>query len=194
MIPDSLGSAGWLTAAMPTSRKLRLSLAGLCCAAAVLLALPASADQLQDCIDQGNAQGIDMPTCVEQDGKLVPEDSGNDSLGGGDGIPGGFVFLFVLVGALGVGLTIWKVSAARRLATSAGMDPDVATGVTLLDENGLSATYLASSLRSRQSPGETPTSPSPTAARLAELKKLLDGDLITQTEYDERRKAIIDSV
>jgi hypothetical protein len=72
------------------------------------------------------------------------------------------------------------------------MDPDVATGMTLLDDNGLTATYLASSLRQPQH--AEPAVPLSATSRLGELKRLLDGGLVTQAEYDERRKAIIDSV
>jgi hypothetical protein len=183
---------------MPFLVAMRLSFVGLLCAASLCLAGPATADDLQDCIDQGNAQGIDTPTCVEQNGKYVPEDSGNGGFGGDSsdgGIPAGFIVLFVFVVILGIGLTVWRVSTARRLATDSGMDPDVATKMALLDENGLSATYLASSLRGHQlaEPEATPARAS-TANRLSELKSLLDSGSITQAEYDERRKAIIDSV
>jgi len=152
-------------------------------------AAPAQAD-LQECIDAGNAQGIDTPTCeVNADGTMTPIDS-SDGLG--TGIPAAFVVVFVLVLAVGIGGTIWRVSTARRLATDAGLDPDVATGVALLDENGLSATYIASSLR----PGSTPQPAGAGSAdqRLTELASLRDRGLITQAEYDEKRRSIIDSV
>ena len=84
------------------------------------------------------------------------------------------------------------------------MDPGLATQMTLLSDDGLEATYLASSLRrpasdpapdpvSDSAPAITSTPPT-AAARLEELKSLLDRGLVTQEEYDERRKAIIDSV
>jgi hypothetical protein len=48
-------------------------------------------------------------------------------------------------------------------------------------------------------PVSAPTSPTPAAdlppeARLGQLKKWLEDGLITQTEYDEKRQAVIDSI
>jgi hypothetical protein len=109
--------------------------------------------------------------------------------------PGGFVFVFVLAGLIGMAVLVWKVSTARRLAAGSGMDPGLATQMTLLTDDGLVATYLAASLRgpataSAAAPAEKAT----TAKRLTELKGLLDEGLISQAEYDERRGAIIDAV
>jgi hypothetical protein len=120
----------------------------------------------------------------------------------GSGIPGWFVAWGVFVVVAGVVVTIWRVSTAQKLAKRSGMDPGLATQMTLLSEDGLDATYLAASLRGQVTP---PTEPAPpttpptdasrtTAARLEELTALLDRGLDTQAEYDERRKAIIDSV
>jgi hypothetical protein len=117
----------------------------------------------------------------------------------GGGVPGWFVAWGVFVVVVGIVVTVWRVSTAQRLAKRSGMDPGLATQMTLLSDDGLDATYLASSLR--QPTAVTPPSPptqsvTPPAAseRLAELKSLLDSGLVTQAEYDERRKAIIDSV
>jgi hypothetical protein len=94
------------------------------------------------------------------------------------------------VGVIGVGVTVWRVSTARRLAADAGMDPDTATAVTLLGSPGLDAAYVASAVRGRSEAASQPSA----EERLAELKGLLDKGLITQDEYDERRKAILDGV
>jgi hypothetical protein len=116
------------------------------------------------------------------------------------GIPGWFVALFVLVLVIGVGTTIWKVTTAQKLARQSGMDPGLATQMTLLSDDGLDATYLAANLRqpapaSPGAPSGEPPAPTPSAeARLLELRGLLDRGLITQSEYDERRTAIIDAV
>jgi membrane protease subunit (stomatin/prohibitin family) len=115
----------------------------------------------------------------------------------GSGIPGWFVAWGVFVVVVGVVVTIWRVSTAQKLAKRSGMDPGLATQMTLLSDDGLDATYLASSLRQQTAATPAPaTAPAPTttSARLAELKSLLDAGLVTQAEYDERRKAIIDSV
>jgi hypothetical protein len=113
----------------------------------------------------------------------------------GSGPPGWFVGIFVLVVLLGIGSMVWRVTMAQKLAKRSGMDPGVATQMTLLSDDGLDATYLASALR-QQSPAQpAPEAAPPTVtARLEELKSLLDRGLVTQEEYDERRKAIIDSL
>lgn len=107
------------------------------------------------------------------------------------GIPGVFVFFFVLVVAMGIGGTLWRVATARGLARRSGLDADEATTMTLLTENGLEATYLAAHLR----PGQpAPAEPRSTAERLAELTALRDSGAITEAEHADRRSAIIDSV
>src|SRR6478752_2280466 len=104
-------------------------------------------------------------------------------------MPGWFAVFFVLVVGFGIGSTIWRVSTARRMAEQSGMNPDDATAMTLMSDDGFEATYLASNLR-----GQTPAAPSSAAQRLRELKALLNDGLITQAEHDERRRAIIDSL
>lgn len=171
-----------------------ISVVAIAVAALVMgAASPALAGQsLQECIDQAESHGGEPPTCTEVNGKWVA--SWPDDMSGGGGF-GGFAFLFILVALVGIAILVWKVSTARRLATGSGMDPDVATGMTLLTDHGLEATYLAANLR-----GATPaTPPTPaeqatTSQRLAELKGLLDQGLISQTEHDEKRRAIIDAV
>jgi hypothetical protein len=114
----------------------------------------------------------------------------------GGGIPGWFIGFGVLIVLVGIGSTIWRVTTAQKIAKQSGMDPGLATQMTLLTDDGLDATYLAANLRGGQATHQ-PTQPSPsetTAERLEELKALLDRGLVTQAEYDERRRAIIDSV
>jgi hypothetical protein len=130
-------------------------------------------------------------TSYADDGTFVAPDPGG-------GIPGWFVGLFVLMVLIGIGTTIWRVTTAQKLAQKSGMDPGLATQMTLLSKDGLDATYLAASLRGDQHPAgpadaETSSPPAP-AARLEDLKGLLDRGLVTQAEYDARRQAIIDSV
>lgn len=176
---------------------LRVGLVAVSCTAALLLGGAAyAADSLEECVEQGVAQGGEYPSCIEnEDGTFTPVATSGDPFGSesGDGLAGVFVVGFVVAVIVGIGIAIWKVSTARRLATDAGMDPGLATQMTLLDEDGLSATYLASSLRTSQ-PAQ-PVGGSPTATdRLVELRKLLDAGLISQAEHDERRRVIIDSV
>lgn len=117
----------------------------------------------------------------------------------GGGVPGWFVAWGVLVVVVGIIGAVWRMSTAQKLAKRSGMDPGLATQITLLSDDGLDATYLASSLRGQATPSPTEpatpmTPPRTTADRLEELKALLDGGLVTQAEYDARRQAIIDSV
>jgi len=112
---------------------------------------------------------------------------------GMDGFMGIFWFFFVIVVVIGIGTTIWKINTARDLARRTGMDPDEATAMTVMTQSGLEATYLASSLRN-QTPPAAAASERPAAERLAELATLRDSGAITETEYAERRKAIIESV
>jgi hypothetical protein len=115
-------------------------------------------------------------------------------MGGDPGLPAGFVAFGVIAVLFGVGGTLWRVSLARRMAEESGMDPDRATTMTLLSDDGLDATYLASSLRDR------PADPPRTAAersvddRLRELQHLRDEGLVTAEEYETRRTAILDSI
>lgn len=108
------------------------------------------------------------------------------------GIPGWFGLIVFLMLAAGIGITIWKVSTARRMARDSGMSVGDATAMTLLDEDGLSATYLASNLRA-STPRDTPRSTS-AAERLQELTDLRTRGLITQAEHDQRRARIIDGI
>ena len=104
----------------------------------------------------------------------------------------GLLFLFVLIA--GIGLAAWKVMTARRMAREAGMNQGDATAMTLLTDQGLEATYLASNLRQPGTPDAPAASTRPASERLGELQGLLDGGLITADEYDARRRTIIDGI
>lgn len=138
--------------------------------------------------------------CLLATGTSYADDGGFVAPDPGGGIPGWFVGLFVLVAIIGIGTTIWRVTTAQKLAQRSGMDPGLATRMTLLSKDGLDATYLAASLRGDPHGADpvgaetSPTAVPATAARLEELKSLLDRGLVTQAEYDDRRQAIIDSV
>jgi hypothetical protein len=113
--------------------------------------------------------------------------------GSGGGAPGWFIAWAVLVVIVGIAGVVWRVTTAQKIARRSGMDTGLATQMSLLTDDGLDATYLAANLRGTQdtpdpAPGRT------TADRLEELKGLLDRGLVTQTEYDEHRKALIESV
>ena len=162
--------------------------------AALLVGTASSAvgQSLQECIDQAEKHDGEPPTCTEVNGKWVA--SWPDDISGGGG-SGGFAFLFILGALIAIAVVVWKVSTARRLAADSGMDPGVATGMTLLTDHGLEATYLAASLREPASASPpTAAEEATTAKRLAELKGLFDEGLISQAEYDGQRRAIIDAV
>jgi len=160
----------------------------------------------QHCLNQAANHNGEPPTCTQgPDGSWVASWPDGPS---SSGFAGGFVLLVLVALALGVGITIWKVSTARRLASQSGMSPGLATQMTLLTDNGLDATYLAASLRPPQgAPVPTvrtvttppdPAAPAPipksAAERLTELGALRDQGLITDAEYDARRRSIIDDV
>lgn len=117
--------------------------------------------------------------------------------------PFGFIFLFWIFGA---GMAIYKMvmrqRAAREIALSHGLDPEQAAAATFLTPNGLDATYLAANLRGAQPAPTYAPPPSPTPvnaahgveARLHELALLKQQNVITQDEYDSRRKAILDQI
>ena len=172
-----------------------LATLGFSLTAALLTVAPAYAGGLQDCMDKSIDHNGEPPTCTKVNGQWVaswPDDSATSGFGGG------FVFLLVVGALVAVGLLIWRVTTAQKLARQSGMDPGLATQMTLLSDDGLDATYLASSLRqppaAAPAPAAAPPTPTTPSARLAELRSLLDGGLVTQAEYDARRKAIIDSV
>lgn len=117
----------------------------------------------------------------------------------GPGVPPGFVAFFILIILLGVGTTIWRVSLAREVARDSGMDEDQATAITLLSDNGLDATYLASHLRPRPGQEQGPVASPPPQGRtvnerLRELQQLRDEGLVTHDEYEARRNEILDSL
>jgi hypothetical protein len=176
---------------------------GLCTVLTVALvggAGPAFAGRtIQQCMDEAVTHGGEPPVCTKVNGSWVPSWPGDPGSSGG-GVPGSFVLLAVLAALLAIGLTAWRVTTARNLARQSGMDPGLATQMTLLTEDGLDATYLAANLRNRQGGGSTasPVVPEPprsgAAERLTELRSLMDQGLVTPTEYEDRRRAIIDTV
>jgi hypothetical protein len=129
------------------------------------------------------------PNCTVVDPPGFGDDPG---MGADSGIPGAFVALFVLVLVAGIGLTVWKVAAAQRMARESGMNESDATAMTLLTDDGFEATYLAANLRGQTQP--PPPATSSVADRLTQLRELRDQGLITPEEHDARRAAIIDSV
>lgn len=113
-------------------------------------------------------------------------------------VPPGFAAFFVLVLLGALGATLWRVLLARQVARDAGMNPDRATAMTLLSDDGLDATYLAANLREQRPAPEGESLPAPVVRgaeeRLRELARLRDEGLVTQEEYDARRTAILDSL
>lgn len=147
---------------------------------------------LQQCMNQAINHNGEPPTCTKVNGSWIPSWSDDP---GASGIPGAFVFLVVVIILVSIGITIWKVNTAQKLAKQSGMDPGLATQLTLLSDEGLDATYVASSLRQRPvTPVADTSKPVSAAERLTELSSLLDQGLISTSEYDERRRAIIETL
>ena len=135
----------------------------------------------------------ELPSCWE-DGSGNWEVSYRDDSTASNG-GGGIAVLVVLALLVGGGILFWKIWMARRMANEAGIDPGRATAMTLLTDDGLDATYLASSLRGTRAAEPAPATPTRSAGdRLRELEKLRDEGLVTPAEYDARRQAIVDSV
>lgn len=142
---------------------------------------------------RANQQG-ELPTCTWDGTGWHRSFDGGGSAGGA---PAGFAVLFVLVLLGGVGVTVWKVTAARRMARESGMSPGDATAMTLLTDDGFEATYLAANLRGRVAPPGQSGSAMPDTSvpeRLRQLQELRDQGLITAEEHDARRTAILDSL
>ncbi len=132
---------------------------------------------------------LELPTCTwdgAQWHRSYPDDSG---------FPGAFGAIFVLMLIVAVGMFAWRISLARRVARDTGMDPNRATELTILGDNGLEAGFLAGHLRQRPA-DQQPTAPAVRSAevRLRELAELRDQGLVTPEEYDARRRAIVDSL
>lgn len=137
----------------------------------------------------------ELPTCTWDGTHWQRSFDGGVGMGVDSGMPGSFGVFLVFAILVAVGTTVWKVSLARRVARASGMDPDRATEVTLLADDGLEAAYLAGNLRPRPAEPAPPPAPARTVeARLRELQTLREAGLVTPEEYDARRKAIVDSL
>ena len=113
------------------------------------------------------------------------------------GVPGWFIAVFILFLMVGIGTTIWRVPVARKMAEDAGLDPNKATAVTLLSQDGVDAAYLASTLAARsqhQTPPATQPPPKNAEERLRELQALKDQGLVTSDEYEAQRQKILGSI
>ncbi|MDP3891364.1 SHOCT domain-containing protein [Nocardioides sp.] len=134
----------------------------------------------------------DLPTCVSTGDTWEPM---YPSAGGGEA--GAFAAIFVLVLVAGIALTVWRLSMTRTMAREAGIDPGRATAMTMLSDDGFEATYLAASLRKDAPPPLTAVPPEPRASaadRLRSLDELRAEGLVTEEEYAERRRAILDAL
>jgi predicted amino acid dehydrogenase len=117
-------------------------------------------------------------------------------MGPGPGIPGWFIALFIVFVMAGIGMTVWRVSVARRMAEDAGLDPKKATAVAMLSNDGIDATYLASTLasHSRAQPPHATQAAKTAEQRLQELQALRDKGLVTDDEYEAQRQKILGSI
>mgnify|MGYP003336723236 CR=1 FL=1 len=102
--------------------------------------------------------------------------------------------LILLTAIAVVSMWVSRIVLARRIARDSGQDPRRAGALTMLDDDGLSATYLAS----RMPPGQ-PTRPPgggaddrrPTIERLRELDALLAEGAISTDEHERTRDRIL---
>jgi hypothetical protein len=145
-----------------------------------------------------------LPTCTESNGKwaVTYPDAGFGGSGGGGGFPAGFVVFFVIVGVLAVGTGIWRFSKTVDAAEEAGIDPGKATAIAMFGGTDLLQTSVLAKVaqNSKTSPAlpiatESQELTKPTIdQRLDQLRGLHARGAITQEEYVERRREIIDSV
>jgi hypothetical protein len=134
---------------------IRRFVAGLSVAGALLLggAAPAYAEATPAPPTECSVPGY---TCTYEGGNWnvdAPSGSIDTQYGSPDNGPsvGGMFALFVILALVIGGISFaWRVSAARRIAEQAGMNPDDAVTTTLLTHDGLAATYLAANLRPRE--------------------------------------------
>ena len=145
------------------------------------------------CFDM-NDEGV-LSTCTWTGQKWVKSYDDGYGSGADVGIPGSFGVLMFLGILVTIAITVWRVSLARRVARDAGLDPNRATELTLLEDHGLEASYLSAHLQARPV-AEQPPAPAVRSAeeRLRELRSLLDQGFITQEEHDARRKAVVDAL
>lgn len=164
------------------ARRISMVIAGALVSVALLAVAPLSGTAgAQEAVPSPDGVGVGLS------GAVGPTESGWSS---------GFVAFAVLVMITGVGVTVWKVLAAREMARDAGLDPDRATAVALLDADGFAATFLASSLRDRPGdagPSDATASPS-IADRLRALDQLRDDGIVTAEEHSDRRAKILDEL
>lgn len=142
---------------------------------------------------QTNEQG-DLPTCTRTDTGWEVSYPG---AGPGSGPGGGFAAFFLFALLAGIAFTVWKVATARRMARDSGMDVGDATAMTLLTDEGFESTYLASNLRGQMTPRSEAAPEAPprdSAERLRQLESLRTEGLITEEEYAQRRRAILDAL
>jgi hypothetical protein len=147
------------------------------------------------CFNQLGPNG-ELPTCTFNGTRWVVSYDGGPADLVGSGVPSGFAALMVLGVLAGIGVTVWRLSLARRMAAESGMDPDRASMMTLISDDGLDATYLASSLRGTQGTDGPAQRSGRRGAQeqLRELQQLHDEGLITTEEHERRRTEIVDSI
>jgi Short C-terminal domain len=142
-----------------------------------------------------------LPSCTRSGNGGWVATYPNSGPGGssGGGIPSGFIALFVIVGLIGIGVTIWRISLTRRMATNAGVNPNDATALAVLGgSTAIDTAILAKTLSHRSNDAASPAAEEPhgatAEARLKELQHLKDNGVITADEYESRRAAIINAI
>jgi hypothetical protein len=126
-----------------------------------------------------------VPTYFLPDGRTIYDDN--------SGFPGAglFIGIFLIAALIAIGMAVYRVSTARRIAQENGLDPDMATRVAFLNDNAVTATYLASNIKRTQAAPPPAAPVRSVKARLVELQQLHDAGDITDEELAEGRKHII---
>jgi hypothetical protein len=119
------------------------------------------------------------------------------ALAAGSTLSGVFVGVGVLVLLVGLVVSARRVSRARDLARAAGEDTALATGRAVLGDSfwtRLLRSLLVRLRRRPRSPAASQARDGSVSDQLARLERLRDQGLISPTEYDERRRSILDSL
>ncbi len=101
--------------------------------------------------------------------------------------------LGVLAVLLALAGAIVVIIMMRRTARDAGLDPDTATAVALVNNSALSAAWAVRAVRAPGSSPAQPPAPS-VSQRLGVLEDLRTKGMVDEQEYRTRREAILGSL
>jgi hypothetical protein len=114
-------------------------------------------------------------------------------MGPGPGIPSGFIIIFVLFFLFAIGTSIFKFSQTRQMAMKKGATEAEATAIAMSGDVGTAASFVKHPERSTPLDDDA-SDERPAAARIAEVRSLVQQGLITQEQADTRIAEILRSI